>query len=66
MGHKIVVTEELEQMDCETMTIKFEKCGVYHEEYGPKRDIIARLKEIQANPQTMNLIEILHPRRAAT
>lgn len=65
MGHNSVVTEELEQMDCETMTIKYEKCGVYHEFIGPKKEVIARFKKIQASPQTMRLIEILHSRKAA-
>lgn len=66
MGHKTAVTEELEQMDCETMTIKYEKCGVFKKYTGPKKEVISLFKKIQANPQTMTLIEILHPRKAAT
>jgi hypothetical protein len=65
MGHNSIVTEELERMDCETMTIKYEKCGVYHEDFGPKKEIIALFKKIQANPKTMKLIEVLHPRKTA-
>lgn len=66
MGHKSVITEELEQMDCEIMTIKYEKRGVFNKYTGPKKEIIARLKKIQANPQIMKMIEILHPRKTAT
>jgi len=66
MGHKSALTEELEQMDCETMTIKYEKCGVLKKYTGPKAEIISLLKKIQADRETMKLIEILHPRKAAT
>lgn len=64
MGHKSVISEELEGMDCETMTIKYEKYGVLKKYTGPKKDVIALVKKIQANPQTMRWIEILHPRAA--
>jgi len=65
MGHNSIVTEELEKMDCETMTIKYEKFGVFKEFTGPKKEVITRFKKIQANPQTMKLIVIIHPQKTA-
>jgi len=65
MGHNCVITEELEKMDCETMTIQYDWCGVFKEFTGPKAEVIARVKEIQVNPQTMKMIGIDHPRKAA-
>jgi hypothetical protein len=65
MGHNSIVTEELERMDCEIMTIQYDWCGFFKEFTGSKKEVIARFKEIQANPQTMKLIVIIHPQKTA-
>jgi len=58
--------EELEGMDCETMTIKYNERGTYKEFPGPKKEVVARYKEILRNPKMMKFIGIDHPRKTAT
>ena len=65
MSDGVRFIEELEKMDCETMTIKYEEHGICKEFPGSKKEVVARYKEILRNPKTMKLIVIDHPQRAA-
>ncbi|MDP2934463.1 MAG: hypothetical protein Q8N59_01685 [bacterium] len=66
MSDGIKFIEELERMDCETMTIQYEEHGAPKEFPGPKKEVIALYKKILRNPKTMKFIGIDHPRKTAT
>jgi len=65
MGKSKNMIEELKEVDCETMTVVYEWCGVRKERKLPKDEAIAFIKKIQARPQDMRVLEVLHPRAAA-
>jgi len=60
MGQNCNIIDELKEMKCEIMTIRYENCGVLKEFTGPKEEVIEQFKKIQDNPKKMKLIEIRH------
>ena len=64
MGQNSNLIEELERMDCETMLVIYENCGVRKEFMGPKKEAITLVKKIRASPETMKMLQIHHPRAA--
>lgn len=58
--------KEVEEIDCEIMTIIYDWCGVQKEFTGPKEQVIAIVREIQDKPQIMRFIRINHPQGTVT
>lgn len=64
MGRNNTLINELEEVNCETMTVIYENCGVRKEFTGPKNEAIALVKKIRASEKTMRISQIIHPRAA--
>jgi len=64
MGQKSNLIEELKEMNCETMTVIYENCGVRKEYEGPKDEAVSLVEKILSSQKTMRIIEIQHPRAA--
>ncbi|MFZ5559649.1 MAG: hypothetical protein ACOZAL_02565 [Patescibacteria group bacterium] len=61
MGQNSTLISELEAVNCETMTVVYEKWGVRKEYKGSKDGTISLVKKILASPKEMRIIEIQHP-----
>jgi len=64
MGQNNTLVNELERVNCETMTVIYEKCGVRKKYRGPKKEVISLVKKIKESPENMKLTEVQHPRAA--
>ena len=64
MGKSNNLIGELEEVDCETMTVVYENCGVYKEFKAPKDEAISFVQKILANPEEMKFLEIQYIRAA--
>jgi hypothetical protein len=64
MGQNANLINELEKMNCETMIVVYDKCGVRKEFMGPKEEVISLVKKIQESQESMKLLTIHHPRAA--